>query len=343
MSSFPIRHQGAVARSAAFAAMSACLISSAAAQSAQDGEPTDLEEISVTANKVDGPAAAIGSAVSSLSGEDLERRQIRLVSDALREMPGVAVNRTGPIGGLTQLRIRGAEGNQTLVLIDGIEVNDPATAGEFDFANLMSLEVERVDVLRGPQSALYGSDALGGVVNIVTRKGEPGPTRFRASVEGGSFRVLTGQASVSGGTETYDYLIAGQGFRTSGVSTAKRFADPAVASSHDRDGYENATAMSSSTPTATASGPRPAFPSPQRSTIATARRASSSSAGPRPRPRCSTEPGTTSSASATRTPTVGSMMAAASRPPPRSARPARPTTSPISASRPAAACLRAMR
>jgi vitamin B12 transporter len=243
MSSLPIRHQGAVARSAAFAAMSACLISSAAAQSAQDGEPTDLEEISVTANKVDGPAAAIGSAVSSLSGEDLERRQIRLVSDALREMPGVAVNRTGPIGGLTQLRIRGAEGNQTLVLIDGIEVNDPATAGEFDFANLMSLEVERVDVLRGPQSALYGSDALGGVVNIVTRKGEPGPTRFRASVEGGSFRVLTGQASVSGGTETYDYLIAGQGFRTSGVSTAKRFADPAVASSHDRDGYENATGL----------------------------------------------------------------------------------------------------
>ncbi|RXF69246.1 TonB-dependent receptor plug domain-containing protein [Hansschlegelia zhihuaiae] len=243
MSNLPIRLRGAVVRSAAFAAVHACLISAAAAQSVPDGAVTDLEELSLTANKVDGPTAAIGSAVSSLSGEDLERRQIRLVSDALREMPGVAVNRTGPIGGLTQLRIRGAEGNQTLVLIDGIEVNDPATAGEFDFANLMSLEVERVDVLRGPQSALYGSDALGGVVNIVTRKSEPGSTRFRASVEGGSFRTMTGQASISGGTEAYDYLIAGQGFRTSGVSTARRFADPAVASWRDRDGYENATGL----------------------------------------------------------------------------------------------------
>lgn len=211
---------------------------------AQDGV-TELDPITVTGNRVEGPAAAIGSAVSSISGEELERRQVRVVSDALREIPGVAVNRAAPAGAMTQLRIRGSEANQTLVLIDGIEVNDSSLGGEYDFANLLALEVDRIDVLRGPQSALYGSDALGGVINIVTRKGEPGPTRFRANVEGGSFGTVTGTASVSGGTETYDYLIAGQGFRTGGVSSATRFdAFPAKpVTSLDRDGYESGTGL----------------------------------------------------------------------------------------------------
>ncbi|GLK66787.1 TonB-dependent receptor plug domain-containing protein [Hansschlegelia plantiphila] len=243
MSSLPHRSQGACARLAASAALSACLISSAAAQTAPADGPTELEEISVTANRVEGPPAAIGSAVSSISGEELEQRQIRVVSDVLRELPGVAVNRTGPVGALTQIRIRGSEGNQTLVLVDGVRMNDPGTSAEFDFANLLNLEVERVDVLRGPQSALYGSDAIGGVINIVTRKGEPGPTRFRASIEGGSFNTATGTASVSGGTAAYDYLIAGQGFSTRGVSTATRFDAYAPTSSLDRDRYRSGTGL----------------------------------------------------------------------------------------------------
>lgn len=234
-------------RASAFAAVSACLLAPAFAQqapvapAADDGER--LEDITVTANRVEGPRAAIGSAVSSISGEELERRQIRVVSDVLRELPGVAVNRTGPAGALTQVRLRGSEGNQTLVIVDGIRMNDPGTAAEFDFANLLNLEVERVDVLRGPQSALYGSDAIGGVINITTRKGEPGPTRFGASLEGGSFGTATGTASVLGGTETYDYLIAGQGFRTSGVSIGKKFDAFAPTSSLDRDGYRSGTGL----------------------------------------------------------------------------------------------------
>ncbi|MFJ5486679.1 TonB-dependent receptor [Hansschlegelia beijingensis] len=161
------------------------LTSAVAAHTSPSDETAELEEISVTANRIAGPQAAIGSAISSISGKELAERQIRVVSDVLRELPGVAVNRTGPVGALTQIRIRGSEGNQTLVIVDGIRMNDPGASAEFDFANLLNLEVERIDVLRGPQSALYGADAVGGVINIVTRKGEPGPTRFRASIEGG--------------------------------------------------------------------------------------------------------------------------------------------------------------
>ncbi|MGA0530702.1 TonB-dependent receptor plug domain-containing protein [Hansschlegelia sp. KR7-227] len=213
------------------------------AQTAPDADVTQLEELSVTANRVDGPQAAVGSAISSISGEELEQRQIRVVSDVLRELPGVAVNRTGPAGAATAVRIRGSEANQTLVIVDGIRVNDPGTSGEFDFANLLNLEVERVDVLRGPQSALYGSDAIGGVINIVTRKGEPGPPRFRASIEGGSFKTMTGTASVSGGTEAYDFLFAGQGFSTRGVSTASRFDAVVPTRSLDHDGYKSGTGL----------------------------------------------------------------------------------------------------
>lgn len=241
MSNLSFRSQGV--RLVASAAVSACVISTAAAQSAPADSATELDPISVLGNRVEGPTAAIGSAVSSISGQELEQRQIRVVSDVLRELPGVAVNRAGPTGAATQLRIRGAESNQTLVLVDGIRMNDPGSGAEFDFANLLALEVERVDVLRGPQSALYGPDAIGGVINIVTRKGEPGPTRFRANIEGGAFDTVTGTASVSGGTEAYDYLVAGQGFSTSGVSTAKRFDAFAPTGSLDRDGYKSGTGL----------------------------------------------------------------------------------------------------
>ncbi len=241
MSSLPCRSRCAAL--AASLALSAAQISSAAAQAEASDGAAELEEISVTANRIEGPQAAIGSAVSSISRKELEQQQIRVVSDALRELPGVAVNRTGPIGAATAVRIRGAEANQTLVLIDGIRMNDPGAGAEFDFANLLNLEVERIDVLRGPQSALYGSDAIGGVVNIVTRRGEPGPTRLRASIEGGSFGTATGTASVSGGTQAYDYLIAGQGFRTRGISSARRFDAYAPTGSLDRDGYRSGTGL----------------------------------------------------------------------------------------------------
>ncbi|WP_225766869.1 TonB-dependent siderophore receptor [Inquilinus sp. Marseille-Q2685] len=180
-----------------------------------------LEPIVVTANRMPTPSAEVGSAVTMITRQELEDRQIRQLSDALRQVPGVAVSRTGPAGQTTQIRIRGSESNQTLVLIDGVEVNDPSSESEFDFAHLMADDIERIEVLRGPQSALYGSDAIGGVVNIVTRRGE-GPAAGTASVEGGGYGTLRGHASVSGGNDDIDYLIGTAGLRTDGASAARR-------------------------------------------------------------------------------------------------------------------------
>lgn len=180
-----------------------------------------LEPIVVTANRVPTPAAEVGSAVTVITRQELEDRQIRQVSDVLRTVPGVAVNRTGPLGQSAQIRIRGSESNQTLVLIDGVEVNDPSSESEFDFAHLMADDIERIEVLRGPQSALYGSDAIGGVVNIVTRRGE-GPVGGTASLEGGGYGTVRDHASVSGGDDDLDVLLGAAGLLTDGTSAARR-------------------------------------------------------------------------------------------------------------------------
>ncbi|MCW2248732.1 vitamin B12 transporter [Azospirillum fermentarium] len=206
---------------------------------ADDGTATStamlLPEISVTANRVPTAADATGSALTIITADDLQQRQTRILSDVLREVPGVAVNRTGPMGTLTQVRIRGAEGNQTLVLIDGIEVNDPASGSEYDFANLLAGDIERVEVLRGPQSALYGSDAVGGVVNIVTRRGSGAPS-LSAAVEGGSFGTWAGRATAGTGNDRYDVAVSAQGVRSTGVSVADRRLG-----NGEKDGYRNGT------------------------------------------------------------------------------------------------------
>ncbi len=141
----------------------------------------------------------IGSAVSVVTGDQLQARQNRFAGDALRALPGVAVTRDAGVGGLTQVRIRGAEGNHTLVLIDGIEAND-TTNGEFYFSDLSADNIDKIEVIRGPQSGLYGSGAIGGVVNVITNGGR-GPLTFRASGETGTFNTYAGSIGVSGGTD----------------------------------------------------------------------------------------------------------------------------------------------
>lgn len=145
------------------------------------------------------PINRVGSAVSVVTGEQLKASQITHAADALRSLPGVQVNRNGSKAGLTEVRLRGAEGNQTMVLIDGVEVNDPTT-GAFDFSNLLADDIERIEVIRGPQSGLYGAGAVGGVVNIVTRSGR-GPLTFTGVAEGGSFGTRSVAGRVSAGTD----------------------------------------------------------------------------------------------------------------------------------------------
>jgi vitamin B12 transporter len=140
---------------------------------------------------------AIGTAVSVVSGEELRRQQVRHAADALRSLPGVQVSRSGGFGAVTQVRLRGAEANHTLVLIDGVVAND-TTNGAFDFSDLSAEHIERIEVLRGPQSGLYGSNALGGVINIVTTGGR-GPLKLTARSEGGAFGTFDYALRASGG------------------------------------------------------------------------------------------------------------------------------------------------
>lgn len=197
--------------------------------------PVLLPEIVVSASSVPLPAEQIGSAVTVITAEEIERKQVRILSDVLREVPGLAVNRSGTVGTLTQVRIRGAEGNQTLVIIDGVEVNDPSAGSEFDFGNVLASDIERIEVLRGPQSALYGSDAIGGVINIITKKGS-GPATASLSVEGGSFRTGQATANLRGGGEWYHYSLGATGFSTDGVSIA-----PESEGNSEEDGHRNQT------------------------------------------------------------------------------------------------------
>src|SRR3982750_927261 len=117
------------------------------------------------------PANQIGGSVTVIDSEAIERRQVRDLSDVLRDVPGIAVASTP---GLSQIRLRGSEANHVLVLVDGIEVSDPFF-GEFDFSSLQADEASKVEVLRGQQSAIYGSDAIGGVVQYITASGREAP------------------------------------------------------------------------------------------------------------------------------------------------------------------------
>lgn len=193
-------------------------------------------EVVVSASRVPLPAKEIGSAVTVITQEELKHRQVRIVSDVLRDVPGVAVSRSGPVGALTQVRIRGAEANQTLVLIDGIEVNNPAGESQFDFGNLLNAEVARIEVLRGPQSALYGSDAIGGVVNIVTKKPEAGFT-VNGRGEAGSFATRDGLLNIGYGGERFYLSGTVDRFVTNGISAADENDGNSEA-----DGYDNTTA-----------------------------------------------------------------------------------------------------
>lgn len=193
---------------------------------------TRWEEVVVIGSHVPRPAREVGSAVTVFGAEDIAARKVALGSELLREVPGVAVSRSGQVGNLTQVRIRGAEGNHTLVLVDGIEVNDPAFGSEFDFANLLTYDLGRVEVLRGPQSALYGSDAIGGVVSLTTRRPEPG-LAARAEAVAGSFGTTQLGATLGGGAD-----------RLSGAVSAVRYDSDGISASAihpEKDGYENAT------------------------------------------------------------------------------------------------------
>jgi vitamin B12 transporter len=166
----------------------------------------DSEEIVVSATKIETPINEIGSSITLVPAEEIERKQERTLPDILRTVPGLNVVQTGGPGGKTSLFTRGTNSNHTKVLIDGIDANDPSQDGVFDFGQVLTSDIAQVEVLRGPQSGLYGSDALGGVVNITTKQGE-GPPEFRAMLEGGSFESFNQSARLSGSVSRFNYAF----------------------------------------------------------------------------------------------------------------------------------------
>jgi vitamin B12 transporter len=163
-----------------------------------------LEELTVTATRVPTGTDGVVASQTVISGAELRERGIRFVLDALRDVPGAAVVQQGSFGGVTSLFLRGGESRFVKVLIDGVPVNQPG--GYYDFSSLTTDNVERIEVVRGPASVLYGSDAVTGVVQVFTRRGRPG---FQASVAGqaGSFGSVSGDARLSGAGSSADYSL----------------------------------------------------------------------------------------------------------------------------------------
>ena len=204
---------------------------------AADGSPVlSLEEIVITASRTNQPLKSVGSAIDIFTADDIAARPRFELSDLLRELPGVSVNRSGQLGAQTQVRLRGAEANHTLVLINGIEVGDPVTGGEFDFGNLLTEGVERIEVLRGPQSALYGAQAIGGAINIITTQGAGTPV-YQAKAEGGSFGTYNVSASASGGGQGYGFAGSVAYLDSAGISQA--------IGGTEKDGHHNLTLSTS--------------------------------------------------------------------------------------------------
>ncbi|HWY61566.1 MAG TPA: TonB-dependent receptor [Rhizomicrobium sp.] len=163
------------------------------------------ENVIVTATRIATPQSQIASSVSVVTAADIESRQQVSLPDVLRDVPGLNIVQTGGEGGQTSIFSRGTNSNHTKILVDGIDVADPSTpTNVFDFGKLNAADIARVEVLRGPGSGLYGSDAIGGVINVITKAGE-GPLAATAHLEGGSFDTFNQDATAGGSDDGFHY------------------------------------------------------------------------------------------------------------------------------------------
>lgn len=191
-----------------------------------------LPPITITASRTAIPVDEVAGALTIISKQEIEDQNAVYLSELLQAVPGLNVTTQGSAGSITQIRIRGAEANQVLVVIDGIEVNDPANSAEFNFAHLLADNIERVEILRGPQSSLWGSDALAGVINITTVRADTGK-QLIATSSYGSENSFEGGLKFLFGSKKFNFALSGNFIDTDGFNAATL--------GNERDGYDNST------------------------------------------------------------------------------------------------------
>ncbi len=186
----------------------------AAPAAGQTEEVTRVEPVVVTATKIETPASELGASVSVVDGDDVQTYHYTTVDEALRNVPGLEITRAGGLGKLSTVFIRGANSNQVQVLVDGVRVKSPTT-GQVDLSDISADQIERIEIIRGPQSTLYGADAIGGVVNIITRKGK-GPVRASVEQQAGNYDTLDSRASLGGSWKILDYAFSASHLESNG-------------------------------------------------------------------------------------------------------------------------------
>jgi vitamin B12 transporter len=188
--------------------------SSVGVRAGQAQPPQAMDPVVVTATKVATPAERVGASVTVVTEEEIRALNIGRVEEALRLVPGVEIQRSGGPGKTASIKIRGANASQVQVLVDGMRVKSP-TLGILDLSELSLDAVERIEIVRGPQSALHGADAIGGVVNIILKKGQ-GPPKGSVSVEAGSYETVRQTANVQGAFGRFNFNVSASHYDTRG-------------------------------------------------------------------------------------------------------------------------------
>ncbi|MFH1190529.1 MAG: TonB-dependent receptor [Candidatus Omnitrophota bacterium] len=193
---------------------------------------TELDKIVVTPSRTEESLRSASCSVSVIDRADFERKEISTVKDALKDEPGIDIRQSGAFQGDTSILMRGGGSNQTLIMIDGMKAYDPISpGGSYNLANLTLDNVDRIEILKGPQSALYGSEAMAGVVSIATKKAED--TYARASWEAGSFYTYKEAFELGSAAHGFHYSLAGSRLDTKGISQAEAKQD-----CQERDPYD---------------------------------------------------------------------------------------------------------
>jgi len=192
----------------------------------QQEAETESEPIVVSATRFDIPLDQSPASVSVITSQDIEQKQIERVSDALREVPGLSVVQTGTAGQLTSVFTRGLNSGHTQVLLDGIPINQ-GLAGQFDFANLTTDNIDRIEVARGPQSTIYGPRAMAGVIQIFTKQGESTPS-ITLGAEGGSYGTFRESLESDGTIDKVDYSIGASRLDTDNARPNNQYRNTAA-------------------------------------------------------------------------------------------------------------------